>query len=86
MANNGLWKDDRYLACGWLEEGHLDEEEFAQQVDVAMGTLWYTKEAVRRGRVDVLWIRTEIQAQREEPSQMANSSMTLRSTRPSTTS
>ena len=65
MANNGLWKDDRYLACGWLDEGHLDEEEFGQQVDVAMGTLWYTKEAVHRGRVDVLWIRPEIQAQRE---------------------
>jgi hypothetical protein len=65
MANNGLSKDDRSLACGWLDEGHLDEEEFAQQVDAAMGTLWYTKEAVHRGRVDVLWIRPEIQAQRE---------------------
>jgi hypothetical protein len=65
MANNGLWKDDRYLACGWLDEGHFDEEEFGQQVDVAMGTLWYTEQAVRRGRVDVLWIRPEIQPQRE---------------------
>jgi hypothetical protein len=28
--------------------------------------LWYTEQAVHRGRVDVLWIRPEIQAQREE--------------------
>jgi hypothetical protein len=50
MVNNGLWKDDRYPACGWLEEGHLDEEEFAQQVDAAMGTLWYSEQAVHRPR------------------------------------
>jgi hypothetical protein len=62
MANNGLWKDDQYLACGWLDEGRLDEEEFAQQVDVATGMLWYTEQAVHRGRVDVLWIRPEIPA------------------------
>jgi hypothetical protein len=67
MANNGLWKDDGYLACGWLDEGHLDEEEFALQVDAAMGMLWYTEQAVRRGTVDVLWIRPEIQARAADP-------------------
>ena len=23
MSNNGLWKDDRYLACGWLDAAAL---------------------------------------------------------------
>jgi hypothetical protein len=67
MANNGLWKDDRYLACGWLDEGHFDEEEFAQQVDAAMGTLWYSEQAAHRGTVDVLWIRPEIQVRAADP-------------------
>jgi hypothetical protein len=53
MANNGLWKDDQYLACCWLDEGHLEEEEFAQRVRRTNGFLLVRCRPVRNGDWDV---------------------------------
>lgn len=68
MANNGLWKDDRYLACGWLDEGHFDDEEFGQQ-----WMLRWERSGIRNRLCiaegltccGMLWISPETQAQRE---------------------
>jgi hypothetical protein len=57
MTNNGLWKDDRYIACTWLHQGRIDGEEFIQHLEAAMGNLWYSKQAAERPTVDVLWIK-----------------------------
>jgi hypothetical protein len=55
MANNGLWQGDQYVASGWLRDGCLDENEFGRQIDVALGTLWYSREAASSGRTrDIL--------------------------------
>ena len=56
MTNNGLWKAHKYLATSWLQEGHIDEEEFINQVDAAMGCLWYSKQATEHETVDLIWI------------------------------
>jgi len=50
MANNGLWQGDDYTASGWLRDGCLDEDEFGRQIDAALGTLFYSDEAVASGR------------------------------------
>jgi hypothetical protein len=50
MANNRLWQGDQYLALGWLRDGCLDENEFGRQIDVALGTLCYSREAAASGR------------------------------------
>jgi len=50
MANNGLWQGDEYTASGWLRDGCLDEDEFGRQIDVALGMLWYSREAAASGR------------------------------------
>jgi hypothetical protein len=55
MANNRLWQGDQYVASGWLRDGCLDEDEFARQIDAAMGSLFYSDEAAASGRTrDVL--------------------------------
>ena len=37
------------------ENGCLDENEFGQQIEVALGTLWYSHEAAASGRTrDIL--------------------------------
>jgi hypothetical protein len=55
MANNGLWLGDQYVASGWLRDGCLDENEFGRQIDVALGMLWYSREAAASGRTrDIL--------------------------------
>jgi hypothetical protein len=50
MANNQLWQGDEYTASGWLGEGCLDEDEFGRQIDAALGTLFYSDEAIASGR------------------------------------
>ena len=50
MANNRLWQGDDYTASGWLRDGCLDEDEFGRQIDAALGTLFYSDEAVASGR------------------------------------
>jgi hypothetical protein len=50
MANNGLWQGDQYVASGWLRDGCLNENEFGRQIDVALGMLWYSREAAASGR------------------------------------
>jgi hypothetical protein len=50
MANNRLWQGDEYIASGWLRDGCLDEDEFGRQIDAALGTLFYSDEAVASGR------------------------------------
>jgi hypothetical protein len=50
MANNRLWQGDQYVASGWLRDGCLDENEFGRQIDVALGMLWYSREAAASGR------------------------------------
>jgi len=50
MANNGLWQGDQYVASGWLRDDCLDENEFGRQIDVALGMLWYSREAAQAGR------------------------------------
>lgn len=50
MANNQLWQGDDYIASGWLRDGCLDEDEFGRQIDAALGTLFYSDEAVASGR------------------------------------
>jgi hypothetical protein len=55
MANNELWQGDEYTASGWLRDGCLDENEFGPQIDVALGMLWYSREAAASGRTrDIL--------------------------------
>lgn len=56
MSNNKLWAGDRYPASGWLGDSELDENEFAQQVEAALGMLWY-QEALDLGQsIDVIQI------------------------------
>jgi hypothetical protein len=50
MANNQLWQGDEYTASGWLRDGCLDEDEFGRQIDAALGTLFYSDEAIASGR------------------------------------
>ena len=50
MANNQLWQGDDYIASGWLRDGCLDEDEFGRQIDAALGTLFYSDEAIASGR------------------------------------
>jgi len=38
--------------CGWI----VNEQEFGEQVDTAMGCLWYSDEASKRPTIDVFWI------------------------------
>jgi len=54
MSNNKLWVGDEYPASGWLRDGRLDQDEFAQQVEAAIGMLWY-QEAIECGAaIDVI--------------------------------
>ena len=57
MVNNGLWENDLYPGASWLSGGWIvNEQEFGEQVDAAMGCLWYSDEASKRLTIDVLWI------------------------------
>jgi hypothetical protein len=40
---NGSWENDQYTGSYWLKEGFIDEDEFGNQVEVAMGSLGIQK-------------------------------------------
>ena len=50
MVNNQLWKGDQYTASGWLWGACLDEDEFGQQIEAGLGSLWYSDEAADSGK------------------------------------
>jgi hypothetical protein len=37
MTNNGLWKDGRYPEASWLQEGYINDDDFAYHVEAALG-------------------------------------------------
>jgi len=55
MTNNGLWKQGQYIALAWLSgNGDIEENEFADQVEAALGVLWFCHEACDNGKtIDV---------------------------------
>ena len=54
MSNNKLWVGDEYPASWWLRDGRLDEDEFAQQVEAAIGMLWYQEAIACGAEIDVI--------------------------------
>lgn len=60
LANNGLWKGGQYSESSWLKDGIINREEFGLLVDVAMGCLWYSEEAVNRETLDLIGIEPEL--------------------------
>lgn len=58
MANNGLWKQGQYIALAWLKDnGDIEENEFTDHVEAALGSLWFSDEASSNEKtIDVVFV------------------------------